>query len=84
MAFRAKAAFLKGTGGVRAETGKRTAATIGAVIKRAPEAASILENEMITDFFGNGSAVTAQTSSDFFKGSRSIKHRFDSAAFIER
>ncbi len=57
MAFRAEGTFFEMAGRVGAEPGNGTVETIGAVIERTAEAAGLLENEMATDLFGNGSAV---------------------------
>lgn len=81
MAFGTKAALFKMTGGVRTKAGDRTAATVGAVIERAAEAAGFLEEHMVADFFGNGGTIPSEGPANCLKGSRMIKHGFDSNTF---
>jgi len=49
--------LLKTAGRVRTERGKGTAEAVGTIIKRASETAGFLEDEVATDFFGDGGAI---------------------------
>lgn len=82
MAFGAETAFFKVTGPVRAKSRNGTAAAVGAIIEGMPKAACFLEDDMVADLLGNGSAVTFQTSADFFKGSRIVEHGLNRTAFF--
>ncbi|MEY8524338.1 hypothetical protein AALA90_15130 [Lachnospiraceae bacterium 38-10] len=81
MAFGTKAALFKTTGEVRTKAGDRTVATVGAVIERATEAAGLLEEHMVVDFLGNGGTIPSESPANCLKGSRMIKHGFDSNTF---
>lgn len=82
MAFGAEAAFFKVTGSVRAKSRDGAAAAVGAIIEGMPKAACFLEDDMVADLLGNGSAVTIQASADLFKGSRIIEHGLDRITFF--
>lgn len=82
MAFGAEAAFFKVTGAVSAKSRDGTAAAVGAIIEGMPKAACFLEDDMVADLLGNGSAVTIQASADLFKGSRIIEHGLDRTTFF--
>lgn len=81
MALGTKAALSKTAIGIGTEAGDGAAAAVGAVIERAAKAAGLLEKQVVADFFGNGSTVPSQGPAYFLKGSRAIKHEFDSGAF---
>lgn len=80
MAHGTKAALSKTAIGIRTEAGGRTVTSVATVIERAVKAAGLLEKYMAADFPGNGGTIPPQSPVDLFKGSRIIKHEFDSNA----
>ena len=83
MALGTKAALCKTAKRIGTETGDGAAAAIGAVIERTAKTTSLLEKQVVTDFFGNGGTVPSKCSANFFKGSRVIKQGFDSKTFFK-
>ena len=83
MALGTKAALSKMAIRMGTEAGDGTAAAIGAVIERASKATGLLKKHMSADLFGNGGAVPAEGSANFFKGSRVIKQGFNSKTFFK-
>lgn len=76
-----QAAFFEMAVRIGTETGDGAAAAVGAVIERTPKAAGLLEKQVVADFLGKGGTVPSKGTADFLKGSRIIKHEFDSNAF---
>lgn len=81
MAPGTKAALFETAVRIGTEAGDEAGAAVGAVIERTSKAASLLEKQVVTDFFGNGGTVPSKGTADFLKGSRIVKHEFDSNAF---
>jgi len=54
------------------------------VIKTVSKTASFLEYDVITDFFGDGGAVTSKDTPDFLKGCRVIQHFHNGETFVRR
>ena len=78
MALGTKAALSKMAIRMGTEAGDGTA-----VIERASKATGLLKKHMSADLFGNGGAVPAEGSANFFKGSRVIKQGFNSKTFFK-
>lgn len=83
MAPGTKAALSKTAAGIGTEAGDGAVTPVGTVIERTAKAACLLKEHMATDLLGNGGAIPSKSPADLLKGSRVIKHGFDSNTFIK-